>query len=71
MEVEQQEQPNINNKKKEAAKRYNAKSYLKHKGESSTICEICGGKYLYYNKSHHNKSQRHLMCIELKNNQNK
>lgn len=68
MEVKQEQQQEQDIlKKKEASKRYNAKSYLKHKGESSTTCEICGGKYLYYNKSHHNKSKRHLICIELKN----
>jgi len=57
----------INDPKKEASKRYNAKSYEKHKGETPTTCSICYGKYLYYNRSHHNKSKRHLLALQEKN----
>jgi hypothetical protein len=57
----------ILNSKKEASKRYNAKSYEKHKGEESQFCEVCYGRFQYYNKSHHNKSKRHLLALEQKN----
>lgn len=54
-------------KRKEASKRYNAKSYEKHKKEGAIICNICFGKYCYYNKSHHNTSKRHLTALQLRN----
>jgi hypothetical protein len=58
-------------KKKESAKRYNAKSYEKHKKDGATICSICYGKYSYYNKSHHNTSKRHQNAIIERNGNNK
>lgn len=28
------------------------------------VCSVCNGKYLWYNKSHHNKSNKHLKKLE-------
>lgn len=51
-------------KKQEASKRYNSKSYEKHKTDKHT-CPTCNGCYLYYNKSHHNQSKKHQFCLNL------
>jgi hypothetical protein len=32
----------------------------KDKITMSHVCDVCLGKYKYLNKSHHNKSKRHL-----------
>lgn len=31
----------------------------------SLICDLCKGKYKKYNKSIHNKSKKHMICLEL------
>ncbi len=31
------------------------------------ICKICNGRYAYFNKSHHNKTQKHLLILKLIN----
>jgi hypothetical protein len=36
---------------------------LEKDGNISHICEICGGKYKYMNKSHHNKTIKHKYAI--------
>ena len=48
-------------------KEYSSKFYEKHKEEikEKKICEICGGKYDYTNKSHHNKTKKHIHSVQL------
>lgn len=51
-------------------KKYNKKFYEKHKEKlcgESIQCE-CGGRYKHINKSHHNKTQRHLKFLSNVNN---
>lgn len=31
--------------------------------KAKCICEICGGKYTYFNKSRHAKSKKHLLSV--------
>lgn len=41
---------------------YRKKYYEEHKKDSykeELICELCGGKYKRYNKTHHNNTKRH------------
>jgi len=38
------------------------KEKIKEKGKEKFTCE-CGGKYIYYNKSHHFKSKKHLKFV--------
>lgn len=35
----------------------------KDKVNQKCICEICGGSYTYFNKSRHNKTQKHQFQI--------
>lgn len=35
----------------------------KDKVNKKEICSICCGSYTYFNKSTHNKSRRHKMCL--------
>ncbi len=35
----------------------------KEKIKEKQICEICYGSYTYFNKSHHNKSKKHLFVL--------
>ena len=28
-------------------------------------CPLCGGKYKYFNKSHHNSSQKHQLVLKV------
>lgn len=51
--------------KSEAAKKYNAKSYIKHKVDEKIKCSVCDGKYSYYNKSHHKQSKKHKDAAEI------
>jgi hypothetical protein len=50
------------------------KKFMETKGEElkkQKVCEICNGKYTYFNKSHHNKSSKHkqaLIMYEITNN---
>lgn len=37
----------------------------KEKFKEKIICPICGGKYVYFNKSHHNKSKKHLLVNKI------
>ena len=51
----------------------NKKYYQKHKARhgATKICDICNGKYSYYGRARHIKSQKHLFCkmlIESKQN---
>lgn len=41
--------------------------YEKHpeKKTEQKKCEICGGKYLYYNKSHHYSTKKHTAVAEI------
>ena len=40
--------------------------YMKNKEKmhESIKCKICGGRYTYYNKSHHIKSKKHTGVLE-------
>lgn len=52
----------VNKTKKEIMKDF----YNKHL--ETYTCEICLGKYKYFNKYHHLKTGRHLKFLEIKNN---
>jgi hypothetical protein len=43
--------------------------YMKNidKMRTSVACNICGGKFTYYNKSHHIKSKKHINATKYKN----
>jgi len=56
----------------ENSKKYDTKKYyqnFKEKNENKICekltCEVCGGKYSYFNKAHHNKSKKHCMALEI------
>jgi len=54
---------------KEKSREYNKNYYELNKEKSKeklyTKCECeCGGKYIHVNKSHHNKSKKHLKYLE-------
>jgi hypothetical protein len=49
-----------------STKTYNQTSYEKRKGEGRKVCSICFGTYTYFNKSHHNKTDRHLRALNAK-----
>lgn len=56
---------------KDKIKVYNQTYYVKHKDvNTARVCDLCGGKYSIFNKSHHNKTKKHLkrqaMLINLK-----
>ena len=51
---------------KETQREYNKTSYEKRKQEGQKVCSICFGTYTYYNKSHHNKTERHLRALNAK-----
>jgi hypothetical protein len=62
----------------ENTKKYDTKKYyetFREKNKNSVccsiVCEICGGKYSYFNKSHHQKSKKHLKALELNELKNK
>ena len=42
----------------------NKKYYQKHKARhgATKICDICNGKFSYYGRSRHIRSQKHLFC---------
>lgn len=44
-------------------KLYYAEYYQKHRSESH-VCELCGGKYNFSNKSHHLASQKHKRMVD-------
>lgn len=51
----------VSPKKKESQKTY-LKKFMEKNTEDlkkQKVCEICKGKYTYFNKSHHNKSSKH------------
>ena len=29
------------------------------------VCKVCNGRYAYFNKSHHNKTQKHLLILRI------
>jgi len=37
--------------------------YAKQKEKGTTVCTICYGKYMYFNKTHHIKGQHHLRAV--------
>jgi len=37
----------------------------KDKVKEQVMCDVCGGSYTYFNKSHHKKSQRHLKSLQI------
>jgi hypothetical protein len=39
----------------------------KDKLKEKQICPVCGGKYVYLNKYHHNKTKKHLFSEKLIN----
>ena len=45
---------------------YMKQYYQDHKEEykKKIICDICGGKYILYNKSHHKQLKKHKNAIE-------
>jgi hypothetical protein len=43
-------------------KEYRAKNKINEQRNKKVNCE-CGGKYIYYNKSHHFKSKKHLKFV--------
>jgi len=52
-------------------KKYDSKKYYQNfKDKHNEIikkkftCELCGGKYTYFNKSHHLKTKKHLKTVE-------
>lgn len=56
----------------ENSKKYDNKKYYQNFKEKNgeklnekSVCEICGGKYSYFNKAHHNKSKKHCMALEI------
>ena len=51
---------------RETQREYNKTSYEKRKQEGQKVCSICFGTYTYYNKSHHNKTERHLRALNAK-----
>jgi len=53
------------NIKKYDSKKYNKTFYEKNKSKitEKIICNICMGSYTYFNKSVHNKSIRHIRCL--------
>jgi hypothetical protein len=42
---------------------YFKKFYEKHKDDEH-ICEECGGKYKFYNKSHHKNTKKHIFAVK-------
>jgi len=56
-----------NNKKKESQKTYTKKFMEKNTEDlkKQKICDVCKGKYTYFNKSHHNKSVKHQNALSL------
>lgn len=54
--------------KTEMYKKYNSTYYEKHKSDEGFVCPVCNGKYRWFNRSHHNKSKKHLKKLdEIKN----
>jgi len=51
-------------------------SYIKFKKKNKDkikekiICDICGGHYVYYSKSLHKKSKKHIFCLNKIKNEN-
>lgn len=37
----------------------------KERLKETVICEICEGKYQYYNKYHHNKTKKHVQILKI------
>ncbi len=45
---------------KEKRREYNKKFYEVHKNQDhKRDCEVCGGKFTIFNRSHHNQSAKH------------
>ena len=57
----------IKPKKKYDSKKYNSTFYIKNnnKIKEKSICNLCGGNYTYYNKSAHNKTQKHIKVTNI------
>ena len=53
-------------KKKYDSKIYNRKFYIinKEKVSEKHICPLCKGRYTYFNKSTHDKTQKHLKWLD-------
>lgn len=47
------------------------RAYMRNYSQDSRymICEICGAKIKEYRKSIHNKTKKHLSCVNKKNNE--
>lgn len=58
-----------NLEKKKKMQKEAMKEFYKNHPDSYT-CEICYGKYKYFNKYHHNKTKRHLQFVELNKQKN-
>ncbi len=51
-------------KTKEKRREYNSTFYEKNKDKDiKRKCDICGGSFTIFNKSHHNKSKKHAKGI--------
>jgi len=50
--------------KKDNIKIYNKTFYDNHKSDEH-ICEICNGKYRYYNKTHHYNTKKHVAIANI------
>lgn len=35
----------------------------KDKVNEKIVCDVCKGKYSYFNKSHHQKTKKHQLCV--------
>ena len=55
----------VSPKKKELQKTYTKKFMEKNTEDlkKQKICDVCKGKYTYFNKSHHNKSVKHQNAL--------
>jgi len=66
-EIEIDSETTIKYKKKYDSKKYNNTFYIKNndKIKQKEICKICGGNYTYYNKSAHNKTNKHIKVANI------
>ncbi len=54
---------------KEKRREYNQKFYDAHKNQDhKKTCDVCGGKFTIFNKSHHNQSNKHKVKLLLTDN---
>jgi hypothetical protein len=57
----------LSEEKKKERKQYYDDYFEKNEQKLKTdyICDICGGKYKLYSKSHHKKTKKHTIAIEM------